>query len=357
MFPSIFQDTLDLMSETFAWLFDAFGGPLRWSQDPEFGNSGPVPKKGHALVRIRAVALNPVDYKILDGEQQSLMSKKWPKYLGSEFSGEVLESGTTSLAPGTRVYGMVNPLATGCLRQTMLLPEFLLVPHSGDHSQMAALPVAFTTIWQSIDSGSRNVLAAGHAAAAELPGSPNAQRSVFVLGANGGIGSLFLQVAAVLGWRIGASAAPQHRPALQAAVQAARAGAEIGTWTDRGCLPAEAFNLYFDTPGIISEKQILESLPVNQARPRGGITRIPVQIPNFRILAEFAKSLKPLPRVKTRLVLAMPNRRALETAVRLLSGGQIRPLIAKIFPRDRVNEAYDLLRAGGITGKLVVTFD
>src|SRR5690606_27695242 len=139
---------------------------------------------------------------------------------------------------------------------------------------------------------------------------------------------LSLQVSALLGWRIAASAAPQHRPALQAAVQAARAGAESGTWTDRGCLPPADLNLYFDTPGIISERQVLESLAVHQARPRGRISRIPVQIPSCRILAEFAKSLKPLPRVKTRLVLAMPNRRPLQAAVRLLSGGQIRPLIA-----------------------------
>jgi len=63
----------------------------------------PRPKSGELLVRVKAAALNPADWKI---QKHDPFSLKYPSVFGLDFAGEVVEAGENTLdfAVGDRVY-------------------------------------------------------------------------------------------------------------------------------------------------------------------------------------------------------------------------------------------------------------
>src|SRR5882757_881533 len=68
----------------------------------------PKPSAGHALVRVHASAVNPLDTKIR-ADQAAHARQPLPAVLGMDMAGTVEEvgEGVTAFAPGDDVYGMV----------------------------------------------------------------------------------------------------------------------------------------------------------------------------------------------------------------------------------------------------------
>jgi NADPH:quinone reductase-like Zn-dependent oxidoreductase len=64
----------------------------------------PEPASGEVLIRVAAVALNPIDWKILHGAKTSI-----PSILGCDFAGTVacVGEGVTAFEVGERVIGFV----------------------------------------------------------------------------------------------------------------------------------------------------------------------------------------------------------------------------------------------------------
>ena len=74
------------------------------------------PGPGEVLLRVRAVAVNPVDWKIQD---YGAFIREWPTVLGEDVAGEVLEAAPDVTAdwavPGRRVIAHSQFLANGNL--------------------------------------------------------------------------------------------------------------------------------------------------------------------------------------------------------------------------------------------------
>src|SRR5256885_12309721 len=71
----------------------------------------PRPAPGQLLVKVRAAAVNPVDWKIRDGLGE-LFGMKPPLILGCEVAGTV-ETGSGNLAAGDDVYGYLGTHSGG----------------------------------------------------------------------------------------------------------------------------------------------------------------------------------------------------------------------------------------------------
>ena len=56
----------------------------------------PPPSPSQLLVRVRAAALNPADWKTAQGEQALLLSFAWPRVFGFDFAGTVAAVGGSS---------------------------------------------------------------------------------------------------------------------------------------------------------------------------------------------------------------------------------------------------------------------
>lgn len=109
------------------------------------------PGKGEILVRTKAIAINPVDWKIQD---YGIVIKDWPCIVGEDLAGEIVEvgEGVTRFKTGQRVFAHSNFLLTKVLQQAsfqelVIVLEGSVVPIP-DHIKFedaAALPLALST--------------------------------------------------------------------------------------------------------------------------------------------------------------------------------------------------------------------
>jgi len=136
----------------------------------------PTPGSGMVLVRVKAAAINPVDYKFGKGILGPLV--------GQDFSGVVIASGDPAFAAGDAVLGRT---AKGAMAERVVTSAKWLAkkPASLGWEQAAALVTSYQTAWDAFHVWS---------GAAFKPGC-----SVLVVGASGGVGSAAVQLALAQG--------------------------------------------------------------------------------------------------------------------------------------------------------------
>ncbi|WP_136588051.1 zinc-binding alcohol dehydrogenase family protein [Microbacterium hydrothermale] len=116
----------------------------------------PVPATDEVLVRVRAVAVNPVDWVIQGTSRITYRWLRTPAVLGSDVSGEVVAIGSdvTRFRVGQRVFGLAtgtdrgrNPLREGAFQEYTTLLERLTAPTPDDLSdeQAAVFPLGLST--------------------------------------------------------------------------------------------------------------------------------------------------------------------------------------------------------------------
>lgn len=172
----------------------------------------PSPSQGQILVRARAIACNPIDWKI---QEWSLFMTRYPIVLGADVAGEVVAVGPdiTRLSVGDRVTGYAGVYYTqdidqGAWQTYSLLPELATckLPTSMTFEQAASFPMGMAAAAVALF----NVL--------QLPRAPVAKESsngLLVWGAASSVGASAVQIAALSGWKVIATASPQHHKWLR----------------------------------------------------------------------------------------------------------------------------------------------
>src|SRR5450755_3047337 len=113
--------------------FEEFGGPevlkLVEVDEPHAG-------AGQVRVAVRAVSVNPVDWKLRSG----MMGGELPQIVGRDLAGVVdeLGDGVTDVAIGDRAFGFA---VGGGAAEFALLEHYATIPDSIDFASAAALPV------------------------------------------------------------------------------------------------------------------------------------------------------------------------------------------------------------------------
>ena len=159
-----------------------FGSP----RELEFADiAEPQAASGHAVVRIKAAALNFFDTLIIAGKYQH--KPPFPFSPAAEFSG-VVESvgpGVNGIAPGDRVMGNIG---WGAAREAAAVPtdQLVKIPDALDFERAAGLTVTYAT-----------TLYALRERAALKPGE-----TLVVLGASGGTGLAAIEIGKVMGARV-----------------------------------------------------------------------------------------------------------------------------------------------------------
>ncbi|KAI0355414.1 GroES-like protein [Trametes cingulata] len=113
----------------------------------------PVPKPGpqDVLVEIRACALNPIDYAIVDPPTSRRLIRTWPFIPGADAAGVVVEVGSevTNLKVGDKILfegDWTAPGSSTC-QQYAIVPADLtaLIPDNITFEQAASVPLALAT--------------------------------------------------------------------------------------------------------------------------------------------------------------------------------------------------------------------
>src|SRR6266566_325388 len=145
----------------------------------------PTPGDNELLVKVRAAAVNPVDWKIRDGLGE-MFGLKPPLILGCEVAGAVEAVGdhTKDFVVGDEVYGYLGAHSGGYAEYVAApASEFVRKPKQIDFDTAASVPVAALTAWQGIF---------GH-------GELASGQRILITGASGAVGSMAVQLAKNIG--------------------------------------------------------------------------------------------------------------------------------------------------------------
>jgi NADPH2:quinone reductase len=308
----------------------------------------PTPKDGEVLVRVKAVAVNPIDTYIRSG----LVAMKLPKpfIIGCDLAGivEAVGPAVSRFKVGDRVWGSNQGLLgrQGTFAELAAVQESWLYPTPPKVSDTTAAAVALTGITAHL----------GLFRGANL----QADEIVFVNGGTGGVGSMVVQMAKAVGARVVTTVGSAAK-----AEQVRKWGADcvLNYKTDDIAAKVKEYtggtgvNVWYETQ---REPNFLRT--VELMAPRGRIIIIAGRQaqPVFPVGPFYVKGL-------TLHGFAMFNatpaeqRRCADDINRWLADGKLEAPVGRVFPLAEAAAAHRYLEentlhgAGTLTGKVVLT--
>jgi len=180
-----------------AFTLESFG------TQPSLRDDVPEPSVGddEIVVHVRASSVNPVDVFIAAGGLKELVEHEFPVTLGRDFAGTVEQVGSRvgRYEVGAEVFGFVlhaNPTVhEGSWAELIAVPEDNSVapkPRSLDFAHAGAAPLSAISAIAALDAL-----------------APAEGEHVLVIGAAGGVGSFFVQLASATGANVIAPALPE----------------------------------------------------------------------------------------------------------------------------------------------------
>jgi len=149
----------------------------------------PRPAANEVLVRVKAAAVNPLDWHYMHGSPYFMrlgsgIGRPKDTRMGVDFAGVVVAVGpdVTRFKPGDEVFGGRN----GAFAEFVLVPEDRGIVHKPDSvtfEQAASVPIAALTALQALRD----------------PGQLQAGDKVLINGASGGVGTFAVQIAKSMG--------------------------------------------------------------------------------------------------------------------------------------------------------------
>lgn len=180
--------------------YDKYGGPdLMRLEDFDLA----VPGKGQVAVKIKFAAINPIDWKLRNGQMKIVTGNSFPRAMGMDLSGTVISvgPGVTRFKPGDAVFGLAPFKETGSLGEAVVTHVTLLTrkPDTLSFEDAACLGTPGVTAWNGLIDKAK--LRAG--------------QHVFINGCSGAVGEAAVQIARNHGARVwgscGASAMERAR--------------------------------------------------------------------------------------------------------------------------------------------------
>ncbi|MDU9367302.1 NADP-dependent oxidoreductase [Klebsiella sp. 141203] len=149
----------------------------------------PVVQPGELLIRVAAVGVNPLDWKLLVGSMKDHMPTPFPFTPGLEGSGiiEAIGAGVTGYALGDRIYGRSRAMVA---EYAVMQPDMVAkVPENISLIQAAAIPSSAQVAYSALHD------------VAQI----RAGQKILIHGASGGVGQYAVQLAALAGAEIWAT--------------------------------------------------------------------------------------------------------------------------------------------------------
>ncbi|WP_329212725.1 NADP-dependent oxidoreductase [Streptomyces sp. NBC_00683] len=293
----------------------------------EYGDR-PDPKVGpdSVLVKVRAAAVNPVDWKARQGYLQSALEAVFPVIPGWDVSGVVVQPGAAvdEFSVGDEVIGYVREdfLSRGTLAEYVAAPVRTLArkPLNLSFEEAAGLPLCGLTAYQVL-----------HRTLKVQDGE-----TVLVHAAAGGVGSFAVQLARHAGCRVIGTAGPHnHEYVRQLGAEPVEYGEGLA---DRlRALAPEGIDAAFDTVGGEALRVSAETLA-----PDGRLASI-ADAEVFSYGGRYA--------------FVRPDAQDLAQIAELAEQGIITVHVDQVFTLEQAADAYRLNEQGRTRGKIVVTVD
>jgi len=291
---------------------------------PALRDDLPVPSAGagELLVRVNASSVNPADAAIASGMLKGMAEYEFPVTLGRDFAGVVEEagSGVTRYEVGDEVFGFVlhaNPAVhEGSWADCLVIAQDSVahVPQGLGFDAVGVAPVAGLTAIAAFDAF-----------------EPAAGANVLVIGASGGVGSFFVQLASRAGAHVVAPALPEDGDYLR--------GLGVGETLDRNSdLVAQIRERFPD--GVDAVLDLVSFSPDASLLKEGG-----------RLASSLGAAGEGPDRTN---LMASGTTANLERLAELLGVGSLRVHVQGSYALERAGEALQTLANAHTQGKLAI---
>ena len=310
----------------------------------------PLPEGRDLLVRIEAVSVNPIDLKMRSARP---LAGGVPRILGWDAAGVVLATGPEAVlfVSGDRVFHAGSILRQGTNAQMQTVDERIVghMPQSLGFGAAAALPLTALTAWEALFERMRIA-----------PDGSCAGKTILIIGAAGGVGSIAIQLAKRVGalkvvatasravsqdWcrQLGADLVIDHGAALKAQL------ADAGIRTVDFILCLSSVEPYFNAMASLIAPHghvcaVVESaapLPMNELRAKSA---------SFSWEGVFTRSMFGTPDM-------IEQHHILNRIAALVDSGTLRSTLREIggtIDAASLQRAYTRLAGGQMIGKLVL---
>jgi NADPH:quinone reductase-like Zn-dependent oxidoreductase len=290
----------------------------------------PTVKANEVLVKVKAVSINPMDWKIRKGEMKLMSGSTFPRHTGVDFAGIIENAGNSGFNIGDEVFGVVkNNMKEGALAEYVAVPSSLIwrKPAHISFAQAASIPIV------------------GFAAVTALQkmGNINPQTAILVNGATGGFGMFLLQLLKQQGANVTATTS------TRSVEYAKKWGANsVIDYTKENVLSQKTtYDVIIDLSGKMgyaNAKKIMNTKalflnPVPQ----------PIDIPTslFKNLFTGKKHI---------VILSSPAAKKMDVLLNAINKG-LQIEVSKTFSFSETVEAYQYAERGGVTGKVVIALN
>lgn len=302
----------------------------------------PAPAADEVLVRVRAAAVNPVDWHYMRGEPYVMrlsagLGRPKDVRLGVDFAGtvEAVGADVTRFRPGDAVFGARN----GALAEYVVVREsrnIAPMPQRLSYAQAGGVGVAAITALQAVRDR----------------GQVRAGQRVLINGASGGVGTFAVQIAKALGAEVTGVCSTRNVELVRSlgadhVVDYTRQDFTQGT---------EPYDVVVDTVGNRSFREVARVL---RADGRYVIVGGPSE---NRWLGALLAPLKawvqsPFVEPSHSFFIAQINPDDLRVLVQLMEEGKVTPVVDRTYPLSEVAGALEYLERGRARGKVVVIPD
>ncbi len=293
------------------------------------------------LVGVKAAALNPIDYKLVQGHLKDMVPLDLPCSIGFDVSGVIIEKGkdVTNFEIGDEVYSRVPQEQMGTVAELVAVNSDLVAkkPTNISFEKASGLPLAGLTAMQALES----------------VGIKKDDR-VLIHAGSGGVGSFAIQFAKKKGAIVYTTTSTKNVDW----VKALGADRVIDYTQEDYKEVAKNLDIVFDTLG---DDYTLDAFKIIK---KGGRVSSIVGPPDEEMAKQMGMKDYELPEKLAKLIKEksalykftwmQPNAKQLNEIKQMVENGDIEPIVDLIYSLEDAIDAYEYLAKGKARGKVIV---
>jgi NADPH:quinone reductase-like Zn-dependent oxidoreductase len=308
----------------------------------------PVVKENEVLVQIFSAGVNLLDLKLKNGEFKLILPYKTPFTLGHDVAGVITKIGlkVNKFKVGDEVYSRPSDHKIGTFAEYISIHEddIALKPKNITMDEAASIPLVTLTAWQAL---------------VEMANLKKGQK-VFIQAGSGGVGTIAIQLAKHLGATVATTASEKSFGLLKSL------GADVLIDYKK----QDFENILKDYDVVLNSqdtKTLEKSLRI--LKPNGKLISISGP-PDpefgkkinanwflkmvFKLLSAGVRKKAKRLGVNFSFLFMRAQGEQLSQITKLIEAGVIKPVMDKVFPFEKANEAMAYLETGRAKGKVVI---
>ncbi len=289
----------------------------------------PIINEHEILIEAHASSVNPVDWKIRSGSMKLLTGKKFPRGLGGDVAGKVVEIGgkVVGFKVGDDVYGKLSGFKGNTYAEYVIAnpKDLALKPTNLNFNESASIPLAALTAYQALVN----------------LGGITKDSKILINGCSGGVGHFAVQIAKAIGAHVTGVCSAKN-------IKLAK---ELGTdtsidYTKENIVNSKIkYDIFFDAVANQSYGKIKPILNKNG--------RYVSTLPSVGVVLNSITGL--FSTKKGKMINVKSNLQDLQQLTKWIENGKLKPIVEKIYPLEDVIEAHRYSETGRVVGKLVIS--